>query len=70
MSAVLGPNNPPPRKEVKMYATDMAVSTDTEMTSAAGLSDRRIFICGSLRIAVYTSCTINRANHGLRNECI
>ena len=52
MSTVLGPNNSP-GKEVMMYATDMAVSTDTEMISAAGLSDGRIFICGSLRMAVY-----------------
>lgn len=46
MSTVLGPNNSP-RKEIKMYATDMTVSTDIEMTSVVGLSDGRIFMCGS-----------------------
>ena len=34
-------------KEVKMYATDMSVSTDVEMTSVVGTADGRIFMCGS-----------------------
>jgi nuclear pore complex protein Nup155 len=46
MSTVLGTNNRS-RKEIKMYATDMTVSTDIEMTSVVGMSDGRIFMCGS-----------------------
>ena len=34
-------------KEVKMYATDMSVSTDVEMTSIAGTMGGRIFMRGS-----------------------
>ena len=34
-------------KEIKMYATDMSVSTDVEMTSVVGTPDGRIFMCGS-----------------------
>ena len=34
-------------REVKMYATDMSVSTDVEMTSVVGTADGRIFMCGS-----------------------
>jgi nuclear pore complex protein Nup155 len=34
-------------KEIKMYATDMFVSTDVEMTSVVGTPDGRIFMCGS-----------------------
>lgn len=34
-------------KDIKMYATDMSVSTDVEMTSVAGTPDGRIFMCGS-----------------------
>jgi len=34
-------------KEIKMYATDMSVSTDVEMTSVVGTADGRIFMCGS-----------------------
>ncbi|KAG2150078.1 nucleoporin [Suillus cothurnatus] len=46
MSTVIGANNRS-RKEIKMYATDMTVSTDIEMTSVVGMSDGRIFMCGS-----------------------
>ncbi|KAH7913029.1 nucleoporin [Hygrophoropsis aurantiaca] len=45
-ASVVGPNNRP-RKDIKMYATDMTVSTEIEMTSVAGTSDGRIFMCGS-----------------------
>jgi nuclear pore complex protein Nup155 len=34
-------------KEIKMYATDMSVSTDVEVTSVVGTPDGRIFMCGS-----------------------
>ncbi|KAH9937039.1 Non-repetitive/WGA-negative nucleoporin C-terminal-domain-containing protein [Fomitopsis serialis] len=40
-----GPNNRP-RKEIKMYATDMAIPSDMEMTSVIGTEDGRIFMCG------------------------
>ena len=34
-------------KEIKLYATDMSVSTDgVEMTSVVGTRDGRIFMCG------------------------
>ncbi|KIK33719.1 hypothetical protein CY34DRAFT_813422, partial [Suillus luteus UH-Slu-Lm8-n1] len=46
MSTVLGANNRS-RKEIKMYATDMMVSTDIEMTFVVGMSDGHIFMCGS-----------------------
>lgn len=36
------------RTEIKLYATDMSVTTDNvEMTSVVGTSDGRIFMCGS-----------------------
>lgn len=35
------------RKEVKLYATDLTISTEVEMTSVAGTPDGRIFMCGS-----------------------
>lgn len=35
-----------PRKEIKLYATDLTISTDIEMTSVVGTSDGRIFMCG------------------------
>jgi nuclear pore complex protein Nup155 len=35
------------KERVKMYATDMSVSTDVEMTSVVGTADGRIFMCGS-----------------------
>ena len=34
-------------KEVKLYATDLTVSTEVDMTSVAGTSDGRIFMCGA-----------------------
>ncbi|EIW86790.1 nucleoporin [Coniophora puteana RWD-64-598 SS2] len=34
-------------KDIKMYATDMSVSSDVEMTSVAGTSDGRVFMCSS-----------------------
>ncbi|KAK2461979.1 hypothetical protein APHAL10511_006442 [Amanita phalloides] len=36
-----------PRKEIQMYATDLSVQTDVEMTSVVGTNDGRIFMCGS-----------------------
>ncbi|KAH7928555.1 nucleoporin [Leucogyrophana mollusca] len=51
-SSVVGPNNRP-RKDIKMYATDMTVATDIEMTSVAGTQDGRIFMCGSQDGALY-----------------
>ncbi|KIK70905.1 hypothetical protein GYMLUDRAFT_32985 [Collybiopsis luxurians FD-317 M1] len=35
------------RKEVKLYATDLTISTEVEMTSVTGTPDGRIFMCGS-----------------------
>jgi nuclear pore complex protein Nup155 len=35
-----------PRKELNLYATDLTVSTDIEMTSVIGTPDGRIFMCG------------------------
>ena len=34
-------------KGIKMYATDMSVSPDVEMTSVVGTAGGRIFVCGS-----------------------
>ncbi|KAH9487013.1 putative nucleoporin [Psilocybe cubensis] len=34
------------RRDIKLYATDLTISTDIEMTSVAGSSDGRIFMCG------------------------
>ncbi|THH00942.1 hypothetical protein EW026_g1653 [Hermanssonia centrifuga] len=44
-ASVPAPNNKI-RKEIKLYATDMSVSSDVEMTSVIGTSDGRIFMCG------------------------
>ncbi|KIJ68529.1 hypothetical protein HYDPIDRAFT_82110 [Hydnomerulius pinastri MD-312] len=52
ISSVVGPNNRP-HKEIKMYATDMSVSTDVEMTSVAGTQDGRILMCGSQDGSLY-----------------
>ncbi|TDL28525.1 nucleoporin [Rickenella mellea] len=36
-----------PRKDIKLFATDMSISTDgVEMTSVIGMGDGRIFMCG------------------------
>ena len=35
------------RKDIKMYATDMSVSTDVEMSSVVGTPQGRIFMAGS-----------------------
>lgn len=35
------------RKDIKMYATDLSVSTDVEMTSIVGTPQGRIFMAGS-----------------------
>ncbi|KAF5385502.1 hypothetical protein D9757_005350 [Collybiopsis confluens] len=35
------------RKEVKLYATDLTIPTEVEMTSVVGTVDGRIFMCGS-----------------------
>lgn len=34
-------------QHIKLYATDLSVSTDVEMTSLAGMQDGRIFMCGA-----------------------
>ncbi|KAG7099133.1 hypothetical protein E1B28_001005 [Marasmius oreades] len=34
------------RKEVKLYATDLTISTEVEMTSVIGTPEGRIFMCG------------------------
>ncbi|KAF9244625.1 nucleoporin [Melanogaster broomeanus] len=52
MSSVLGSNNRP-HKEIKMYATDMSLATDVEMTSVAGTRDGRILMCGSQDGSLY-----------------
>ena len=46
VSSVPGPNNRT-RKEIKLYATDMSISTDVEMISVVGTHDGRIFMCGN-----------------------
>ncbi|PFH50805.1 hypothetical protein AMATHDRAFT_75380 [Amanita thiersii Skay4041] len=40
-------HNGRPRKEIQMYATDLSIQTDVEMTSVVGTKDGRIFMCGS-----------------------
>jgi len=35
-----------PGKGIKLYATDLTISTDIEMTSVIGTKDGRIFMCG------------------------
>lgn len=35
-----------PQKDIKLYATDLTISTDIEMTSVIGTLDGRIFMCG------------------------
>ena len=44
--SVPGPNNQT-RKEIKLYATDMSIACDVEMTAVVGTQDGRIFMCGS-----------------------
>ncbi|TCD69902.1 hypothetical protein EIP91_005726 [Steccherinum ochraceum] len=36
-----------PRKDIKLFATDMSISTDVEMISVVGTNDGRIFMCGN-----------------------
>ncbi|KAI0824272.1 nucleoporin [Trametes gibbosa] len=43
---VPGPNNQM-RKEIKLYATDMSVTCDVEMSAVIGTPDGRIFMAGS-----------------------
>ncbi|THH34060.1 hypothetical protein EUX98_g164 [Antrodiella citrinella] len=45
-TTVPGPNGRT-RKEIKLYATDMSISTDVEMTSVIGTDEGRIFMCGN-----------------------
>ncbi|KAG6332506.1 hypothetical protein ID866_6583 [Astraeus odoratus] len=52
VSSAIGANSRA-HKEIKMYATDMSVSTDVEMTSVAGTQDGRIFMCGSQDGSLY-----------------
>jgi nuclear pore complex protein Nup155 len=33
--------------DIKLYATDLSIPSDVEMTSVVGMSDGRIFMCGS-----------------------
>lgn len=43
-----------PHYDIKLYATDMSVSTDgVEMMSVAGTSDGRIFMCGASDGSLY-----------------
>ncbi|KIM48278.1 hypothetical protein M413DRAFT_439999 [Hebeloma cylindrosporum] len=35
-----------PRKDIKLYATDLTISTDIEMSSVIGTPDGRVFMCG------------------------
>lgn len=41
-----GPNNRA-HKDIKLYATDLSVPTEIEMTSVCGTRDGRIFMCGA-----------------------
>lgn len=34
-------------KEIKLYATDLSVSTEIEMVSVAGTEEGRVFMCGA-----------------------
>ena len=46
-SQVTGPDNRQ-RREIKLYATDMTITTDgVEMSSVVGTDDGRIFMCGA-----------------------
>jgi len=36
-----------PRKEIRLYATDLSISTEVEMKSVIGTAEGRIFMCGS-----------------------
>lgn len=36
-----------PRKELKLYETNMRIATEVEMTAVAGTADGRIFMTGS-----------------------
>lgn len=44
-SSVMGPNNRT-HKDIKLYATDMSIAVDVEMTSVIGTQEGRIFMCG------------------------
>lgn len=46
VTSVVGADNRP-HIDIKMYATDMSISTDVEMTSVVGTTEGRIFMCGS-----------------------
>lgn len=46
LSPVQGPENRI-RKELQLYATDLSVSTDVEMSSVIGTEDGRIFLRGA-----------------------
>ncbi len=41
-----GPNNQT-RMDIKLYATDMSIPVDVEMSAVVGTPDGRIFMCGS-----------------------
>ncbi len=43
---IVGPNHRI-RQEIKLYATDMSIPTEVEMTSVIGTSDGRIFMVGA-----------------------
>lgn len=45
ISTASGPDNRS-HKEIKLYATDLVISTDIEMSSVIGTSEGRIFMCG------------------------
>ncbi|RDB29219.1 hypothetical protein Hypma_015604 [Hypsizygus marmoreus] len=40
-------------QQIKLYATDLALSTDVEMTSVIGTQDGRIFMCGAQDGSLY-----------------
>lgn len=42
---VPGPNQRP-RKDIKLYATDLSISVEVEMSSVVGMNDGRIFMAG------------------------
>jgi nuclear pore complex protein Nup155 len=42
-----------PRKGIQLYATDLTISTDIEMTSVIGTKDGRIFMCGQQDGSLY-----------------
>jgi hypothetical protein len=46
VSAISTPGAHPSHKEIRLYATEMSVQTEVEMTSVIGTPEGRIFMCG------------------------